>query len=199
MSKNELNKLLKEYNQNIEEKFQSLKLRDRVQGSTTNAEFFNSIKSESFKNIDQYSKTWFYPSIADSGIYTGNIFPKYNINDKTCESNLQEHFNLYLTNFKALKIKKQIYNTSCTYYDTHSNTYLDGCKPDCTFTVQSSPLSPYSVVSLVELTLNDFSNGKRGELLNFMIRVMAYSNIFFHYFNYLGISTIASIYVWRLN
>lgn len=62
--------------------------------------------------------------------------------------------------------------TTLRLHDTHKNAFLDGRKPDLTFSAPQHLPSPFSAVVLAELTIDDFSPSKEGELLSCVHRAL---------------------------
>jgi hypothetical protein len=86
---------------------------------------------------------------------------------ETKEKELQEAWS-------SLQLPKQIENVSVSLrmHDTHTQPFLDGRKPDLTLTSPELLPTPFSAVVLAELTVDDFSPSKQGELLSCVHRAL---------------------------
>jgi hypothetical protein len=116
-------------------------------GSTTFAEFYES----STVAFDNNLSGWL-PVDSEAQFKFADRDP---LPQDAMESSVQEDCNTLFSTVRTIARK----SVTSVYHDTHATRYLDGRKPDCTFTLPSWLPSPLSVVLLGELTVCDFTPG----------------------------------------
>jgi hypothetical protein len=133
----------------LTKKFQQFRaLNTSKHGSTTFAQFYESAtvsldnELSGWLPFDLRVQMWFVPHGP--------------LSDDAKKQSVQDDCNaLFRCNFMMIADK----DVTSVFRDTHTMPYLDGCQPDCTFSVPNWPPSPLSVVLLGELTVHDFSPG----------------------------------------
>lgn len=128
-------------------------------------------------SYSEYAHTWkpqharaFFLSLHAPGGSNSRLFKALAKPECTKETELQAAWS-------ALNLPQRIDNQVRTLrlHDTHQSPYLDGRKPDLTFTVPEQLPSPFSAVVIAELTVDDFSPSKEGELLSCVHRALEVS------------------------
>jgi len=125
-------------------------------------------------SYSEYAHAWapqpvssFFLQLRPPGGANARLFKSLAKPDCTQESELQ-------SSWSQLSLPQKIDNqpVMLRMHDTHKNAFLDGRKPDLTFTTASQLPAPFSAVVLVELTVDDVSPSKEGELLSCVHRAL---------------------------